>query len=151
METRTCPRPDCEQSNPQPVDPDHWYFKNGRRSRSECKACTKRERNKRYADDPEYSSDIHLKRTYNITLVERNRRLEAAGGCECCGATEHKGRGWTIDHDHRCCPPGKSCGKCIRGVLCHPCNMVITKHFLENREAINAYAEKFKEWPPADI
>lgn len=33
-----------------------------------------------------------------------------------------------MDHDHVCCPPGKlhgravSCGKCIRGWLCHGCN-----------------------------
>lgn len=27
-----------------------------------------------------------------------------------------------IDHDHNCCPGKKSCGNCIRGITCGPCN-----------------------------
>ena len=27
-----------------------------------------------------------------------------------------------IDHDHECCPMGKSCSKCRRGLLCMSCN-----------------------------
>lgn len=30
-----------------------------------------------------------------------------------------------LDHDHACCPGAKSCGNCIRGILCRPCNMVL--------------------------
>lgn len=30
-----------------------------------------------------------------------------------------------IDHDHRCCPPKKSCACCRRGLSCHGCNLVI--------------------------
>jgi hypothetical protein len=27
-----------------------------------------------------------------------------------------------VDHDHNCCPSKKTCGKCIRGLLCMDCN-----------------------------
>ena len=27
-----------------------------------------------------------------------------------------------VDHDHNCCPGRKTCGKCIRGLLCSNCN-----------------------------
>ncbi len=31
----------------------------------------------------------------------------------------------SIDHNHACCPGGKTCGKCIRGLLCRRCNTVL--------------------------
>lgn len=30
-----------------------------------------------------------------------------------------------VDHDHTCCPQGKSCRYCRRGLACHPCNLLI--------------------------
>lgn len=31
-----------------------------------------------------------------------------------------------IDHDHTCCSSSKkTCGKCVRGILCHTCNTFI--------------------------
>ena len=30
-----------------------------------------------------------------------------------------------IDHDHACCGPGGSCGACVRGIACGPCNRLI--------------------------
>ena len=32
-----------------------------------------------------------------------------------------------IDHDHTCCPSQRTCGKCIRGILCNDCNTLLGK------------------------
>lgn len=51
---------------------------------------------------------------------------QVAKGCGIC-ETHDPGNGWCIDHDHACCPYGnrQGCKKCIRGVLCTPCNLAI--------------------------
>lgn len=30
-----------------------------------------------------------------------------------------------VDHDRSCCPGGKSCGKCVRGIIHRNCNLVL--------------------------
>jgi hypothetical protein len=30
------------------------------------------------------------------------------------------------DHDHECCPGRRSCGHCVRGVVCATCNSLLT-------------------------
>lgn len=41
------------------------------------------------------------------------------GTCAIC----HENEATCVDHDHACCPTSeKSCGRCIRGLLCNQCN-----------------------------
>jgi hypothetical protein len=52
--------------------------------------------------------------------------LRAKAKCDACGTTDpgHK-LGFMIDHDHLCCPGNKGCPNCVRGLLCHGCNVAL--------------------------
>lgn len=54
--------------------------------------------------------------------------------CAICKTTDPAGsnKSWNLDHDHACCGSLRKatkgnwgCGKCIRGFLCWPCNIVV--------------------------
>jgi hypothetical protein len=66
---------------------------------------------------------------YGITAEQYNALLVAQHGCcaICRRPPMAAGRmkRLVVDHDHACCPGGKSCGKCVRGLLCHWCNRVL--------------------------
>jgi hypothetical protein len=68
----------------------------------------------------------HIKSYYNLTTADYDRMLAAQGGvCAVCKQPPSGRNILHVDHDHRCCPAGKTCGKCIRGLLCHFCNTAI--------------------------
>lgn len=50
-----------------------------------------------------------------------------------------------IDHDHSCCPGSRSCGACVRGLLCASCNHMLGKAHdqPEVLESAAAYLRKF--------
>lgn len=78
-----------------------------------------------------YMREDALKRNYHLTLAEYMALHDAQGGlCFLCGKPE-TAREWrgekkpkmlAVDHDRRCCPGARSCGKCVRGLLCFKCN-----------------------------
>ena len=45
-----------------------------------------------------------------------------------------------VDHDHSCCPDGTSCGKCVRGVLCRRCNLMLG-HALDSSRILQSAVE----------
>lgn len=61
----------------------------------------------------------HSQTARNYKLSPIQLLMAYATGCELCRQMEKL----HIDHDHSCCASHRnSCGNCIRGVLCGPCN-----------------------------
>lgn len=70
-----------------------------------------------------YLRDYHLRTRYGLTAEQYDAILESqGGGCAICGRGDIQ---FTVDHDHACCPGKRSCGKCVRGILCTRCNQAI--------------------------
>lgn len=75
----------------------------------------------------------HLKTKYSISLEDLVLIYEAqGGGCAICNRglphpADENGDKWqsNIDHDHACCPTDTTCGKCVRGILCRDCNLML--------------------------
>lgn len=85
---------------------------------------------------PEVKRRSRLKYLYKKTPEEVERLIQDQGGvCPCCGVAGPS----HIDHDHACCPGPKSCGKCVRGVLCLPCNTFFGR-IRDNHEVLEAMA-----------
>lgn len=64
---------------------------------------------------------------YNLSLDDYHELLKSQDySCKICNLrdTSYRKR-LSVDHDHSCCPGEGSCGKCIRGLLCHHCNAAL--------------------------
>jgi hypothetical protein len=72
---------------------------------------------------------------------------EQGGTCAICGRATGRTKALAIDHDHSCCPSGQSCGQCVRGLLCGPCNRLVG-HLRDDPAALRRAAD-YLENPPA--
>ena len=84
-------------------------------------------------------------RTYGITIEHYNNLLDQQNNrCAICREEDKSGRALAVDHDHSCCPGKKSCGRCVRQLLCLRCNSILgyIKDNIEILEAAKKYLER---------
>lgn len=98
----------------------------------QCLAVARRRRDRqRYAANPLPIKRASRAYTMGITLSQLDALYaKFDSSCGVCGTPEgdlpDRIATLCIDHDHRCCPGPKSCGECVRGLLCRRCNSLLT-------------------------
>jgi len=85
---------------------------------------------KNYVDSRAYEFAREMKKYGTTTEWYRDKLIEQSGLCVLCSHLSHH-HGTTqrlqVDHDHECCDlKTKSCGKCLRGLLCADCNILLS-------------------------
>jgi|ERR1035437_443239 hypothetical protein len=107
-----------------------WYYKNHERALAYAK--TYRDTKvKPYPEIRNKNNATHQFKLYGLTKDTFTSLLEKQGNicpichCDLLKLSSAGHRISHIDHNHQCCPGGpsvKTCGKCIRGILCNKCN-----------------------------
>ena len=97
-------------------------------------ACLECKRNSyRKANHPNWEKELNRQREakfqsrFGISTETRDKIIASVNyQCMACGDSEIEAFGnLGLDHDHSCCDSEKTCGKCIRGVLCFHCNLAL--------------------------
>ncbi len=82
---------------------------------SHCKDCLRTARSSRKRQNQEYARRYW----YNITQEGWDNMVAAQGNrCAICQGVGEL----VVDHDHACCSGRRTCGQCVRGLLCLRCN-----------------------------
>lgn len=137
-----CSNPKCRKV----CGPDDRYPGNRK-----CKECVKKYQRERWvkatpeqrALDRVRTRHSQRKTKYGITQQQYEERVAAQDGrCAICSVEAPL----CVDHDHSCCGGGKTCGKCIRELLCADCNKMLgfAHDSVERLEAAVAYLRRFK-------
>ena len=102
----------CEKLKPY----SDYASKDGKSRKKEtyCKECKK------------FMGTERVLKRYGLTVDDYMELFNAQKGlCKICEKPEREGKRLAVDHDHSCCPGAKSCGMCIRGLLCARCNRTL--------------------------
>lgn len=84
--------------------------------------------------------------SYQMTVEDFETRLKNQNGvCAICKKVCAKWPNLSVDHDHRCCPGPKSCGKCVRGLICDACNNGLGR-FKEDISVLESAVSYLGEW-----
>ena len=128
---------------------DLFYKNTGKKGfRANCKTCHNKANQQWKLDNPDRAKELFNrgnKKRFGLTPEQYEVMVKSQNGvCAICQTQDIL----AIDHDHSCCPENlKSCGFCIRGLLCGKCNRAIGL-FNENPEILRSaliYLEKYNE------
>lgn len=105
----------------------HYYI-----NEPACTACIAghaRDQAQSRVDDPVRVLRGNLYSNFRLSLERYLEILESQDNrCAICltaAPRDIRTNRFHVDHDHACCPGRKSCGQCIRGLLCHACNTAL--------------------------
>ncbi|MEV2211282.1 endonuclease VII domain-containing protein [Streptomyces sp. NPDC050997] len=93
------------------------------------------------------NNDSRRRAMYGTEPEDFLRMLEDQGNCcAVCGVGFADDNRSQVDHDHSCCPGKKSCGECVRGLLCNSCNNGLGrfKDSVNHLRAAVSYLESFQ-------
>ena len=133
----------------------------------QCRKCRLEVRHERYKDYPENklkdqqrSNEWYRKNKDKVSQYRKNRRkdqdvwyrikythkidentyMQILNSQDSVCALCKQNKKLYIDHDHSCCPTENTCGKCIRGLICQKCNMMM--HYID--ECSDLFEAAFK-------
>ena len=87
------------------------------------------------ARNVEKCKELVRRSAYNLAEGQYARMLvEQKGVCAICEQPQ-LGRALAVDHNHGCCLGSKSCGRCVRGLLCSHCNQMLG-HAKDSRKVL---------------
>lgn len=97
---------------------------------------------KAFRENPELYRWRTIFAKYKMTKAMYEGLLESQDGvCAICKNPPNRNY-LAVDHDHSCCPGTKSCGECIRGLLCGSCNSFLGR-VDDNPETLIRYLKKY--------
>lgn len=128
-------RYDYKKAWPPKCEYCHGEFVNKRRGSktSVCPSCSLSHKEELKKKKTDRAKTEWLTNKPHLQRLSMARRLRTAGldpewydrqekKCGICSSEHPRGRGrWHIDHCHSCCEKG--CAACVRGLLCHHCNV----------------------------
>ena len=125
MNEKQCTR--CKEIKPL----DQYYkqkkMKDGKQTK--CKECSKsdvvRWQQANQVTQRRVAFDTRLWQTYKLRTTDVEQMLvNQEYRCKICTKPiDLKTK--CVDHDHSCCNGNKSCGNCVRGLLCRDCNFAL--------------------------
>jgi hypothetical protein len=130
-----------------------WHYQKTYRERlkqnnpekfAELKRKNNEYKKKAFANDPEKNRWQAIFKKYKLTKYMYEQLLaEQNGVCAICSKKPTRNY-LSVDHDHSCCPGIKTCGNCIRGLLCQSCNSFLGRVDDNLTTAIN-YLETYRQ------